>query len=50
MGTEEAKEATMTETNPMLAIDSVGSPKTRCVFEECSVAYEIAWGLRLFKV
>jgi hypothetical protein len=50
MGTEEAKEATMTETNPMLAIDSVGSPKTRCVFEERSVACEIAWDLRLFKV
>jgi hypothetical protein len=50
MGTEEAKEATMTETNPMLTIDSVESPKTRCVFKECSVACEIAWDLRLVKV
>jgi hypothetical protein len=39
----------MTQTNPMLAIDSVESPRARCVFGKGSVACQIAQDLRLFK-
>ena len=36
----------MRQTSPMLAIDSIGSPKARYVFGQGSVACETAWNLK----